>query len=706
MVDEIPNTSTESLLPLLEKAFGFPSFRANQEAVCRAAIAGRDILLVMPTGSGKSLCYQLPTLARGGTALVISPLIALMDDQAAKLASLGCKVARVHSGMDRLASRQSCREYLNGEVQFMFIAPERFRVPGFPEMLAKRKPSLIAIDEAHCISQWGHDFRPDYRMLGQYLPALRPAPVMALTATATPIVQNDIVSQLRLVDAVRFIHGFRRENLAIEVVEVPLPHRPQLTLELLSDPARRPAIIYAPTRRASEELARDLSALFPAAAYHAGLESRQRERVQTEFVESKLEAVVATIAFGMGIDKPNVRTIIRTALPGSIEAYYQEIGRAGRDGLPSRTILLYSYADLRVHEYFFEQDYAPVETLEAIYHRLSPQPQPKEDLCRALLLDPELFNRALDKLAIHGGAAIEWTANVTVGSKDWKQAYLAHLEQKRAQLELMRRFAETHQCRMRALVRHFGDLADSQRPCGQCDFCAPKQCVAQQFRPITQAERRIVHEVIEALRSVNSQTLGRLHQSLSQSESISRDRLESLVGAMAAAGLVEVEDTSFEKGGRTIPYRKVTLTREGSSLNERTPLDLLLATNRAEEWQPAKGGRKKPPKPKTPPTLTLSVDEPAPKKKRPPQKQPRGPETFSPQEAALEEKLRAWRNSEARKSGLPAYCVFSDQALYGIVQARPEKASELLEINGIGPAKAEKYGQNILRICRSAKGEL
>ncbi len=432
---ESSNPPSEPLLPLLQKAFGFPSFRANQEAVCRAAIAGRDILLVMPTGSGKSLCYQLPTLARGGTALVISPLIALMDDQAGKLASLGCKVARVHSGLDRLTSRQSCRDYLSGGLQFMFIAPERFRVPGFPEMLAKRKPSLIAIDEAHCISQWGHDFRPDYRMLGQYLPALRPAPVMALTATATPIVQNDIVSQLGLVDAARFIHGFRRENLAIEVVEVPRPERPQLTAELLSDPARRPAIVYAPTRRESEELAQELSSLFPAAAYHAGLESKQRERVQAAFVESRLDAVVATIAFGMGIDKPNVRTIIRTALPASLEGYYQEIGRAGRDGLASRTILMHSYADLRVHEYFFEQDYAPLETLEAIYHRLSPQPQSKLGLCRALLMDPELFNRALDKLTVHGGAAIEWTEDVTVGSKDWKQSYLTQLEQKRAELE-------------------------------------------------------------------------------------------------------------------------------------------------------------------------------------------------------------------------------------------------------------------------------
>jgi RecQ family ATP-dependent DNA helicase len=676
-MDESPNTQSELLAALLQKAFGFPSFRANQEAVCRAAIAGRDVLLVMPTGSGKSLCYQLPTLARGGTALVISPLIALMDDQASKLTRLGFKVARVHSGLDRMTSRQSCRDYLRGGLQFMFIAPERLRVPGFAEMLAKRKPTLIAIDEAHCISQWGHDFRPDYRMLGQHLPALRPAPVMAITATATPIVQNDIITQLRLLEPGRFIYGFRRENLAIEVVEVPRPRRPQLTIELLEHSARRPAIVYAPTRKEAEALASDLARLFPVAAYHAGLESEQRERVQRAFVESRLEAVVATIAFGMGIDKPDVRTIIRTALPASIEAYYQEIGRAGRDGKPSRTILMHSYADLRMHEYFFEHDYPPVESLEAIFQRLRREPQPKEALANALRMDPELFTRALEKLTIHGGAAIALAENVTVDRKDWQQSYITQLEQKRMQLSLMRRYAETPQCRMQALVRHFGDFADSKRACGQCDFCAPKQCIAQRFRTITKTERQTVYALVDMLRQAKGQSIGRLHKVLFPTEAMSRDDFEDLVGAMAGAGLVLVEEATFEKADKVICYRKVTLTREGSKLNERTPVELLL-TDRAGDREPLKPKRQK------------SVGD----------KQPE-PLTISPEEAALEEKLRAWRLAEARKLGRPAFFVFSDRALRAIVQARPTTPGDLLAVEGVGPAKVEMFGQDVVQICRS-----
>jgi DNA topoisomerase-3 len=323
-------------------AFGFSKFRPNQEAVCEAVTAGHDALLVMPTGSGKSLCYQLPGLARGGTTLVISPLIALMDDQVHKLKERGFTVECIRSGRDRETSRRVCSEYLSRKLQFLFIAPERLRVAGFPEMLAKRKPSLIAIDEAHCISQWGHDFRPDYRMLGQYLPSLRPAPVLALTATATPLVQRDIATQLGLIEPTHFIHGFRRENIGVEIVEALPSHRPSLAREILIEAKHQPAIVYAPTRKQAETLAEEWAAELKVASYHAGLDAERRQRVQEGFMAGKLDVMVATIAFGMGIDKPDVRTVIHTALPGSVEGYYQKIGRAGRDGNPSRAILMHS----------------------------------------------------------------------------------------------------------------------------------------------------------------------------------------------------------------------------------------------------------------------------------------------------------------------------------------------------------------------------
>ncbi|MBI3535790.1 MAG: ATP-dependent DNA helicase RecQ, partial [Deltaproteobacteria bacterium] len=266
------------LTKILKEKFGFDEFRLSQEQVCQTITKGQDVLLVMPTGAGKSLCYQLPGLALGGVTLVISPLLALIDDQVTKLKLKNIRAEQIHSGRSREASRAACISYLNGELDFLFIAPERLGVRGFPEMLQKTKPVLIAIDEAHCISQWGHDFRPEYRKLGERLAGLRPAPIIALTATATPIVQNDIVKQLRIINAKRFIQGFRRTNIAIEVHEVPRSMRSDACVKFLE--GKTPAIVYTPTRRESEEIASKLKIYFRADSYHAGMTSDARENVQ------------------------------------------------------------------------------------------------------------------------------------------------------------------------------------------------------------------------------------------------------------------------------------------------------------------------------------------------------------------------------------------------------------------------------------------
>ena len=463
-----------TLVELLRTYFGFQAFRAHQQVVCEQLVAGRNLLLVMPTGAGKSLCYQLPGLARGGTTLVVSPLIALIDDQAGKLTAAGLRAEQIHSGRDRESARATCRRYLAGELDFLFIAPERLRVPGFTELLERRPPTLIAIDEAHCISQWGHDFRPDYRMLRERLPRTGAGPIVALTATATASVQDDIVEQLGMRDCVRSIHGFRRDNLAIRVRDAAPSARADLARAFLSEPGRLPAIVYAPTRSGADELAKALTPRLRAAAYHAGLEPLARERAQRAFLEGTLQVVVATIAFGMGVDKPDVRSIVHLASPASVEAYYQEIGRAGRDGDPSTALLLCSARDLRTHAFFFERDFPATSELDRVYAQLTSAPQPRAALARALELDEQPLDAALDKLRLHGGVLLDRDGGVARGSDAFRRTYPTHRARRAAQLDHMARFLETEGCRMLALVRHFGDREDSGASCGACDRCVPE----------------------------------------------------------------------------------------------------------------------------------------------------------------------------------------------------------------------------------------
>ena len=367
----VPGVDREALVALLRDRFGHKDFRPGQEPVIREVAGGRDALVIMPTGAGKSLCFQLPALYRDGVAVVISPLIALMKDQVDSLVEAGIPATFINSSISPEERDRRLELVKDGKVELLYVAPERFRGGHFARRLAQLDVGLFVVDEAHCLSQWGHDFRPDYLQLGRVRRDLGSPPTIACTATATPKVQNDIVATLELQDPRRFVTGFDRQNLHLTVEHC----RTKADKEdrIVSELARmgRPVIVYCATRKSVTRVTGLLAARGErAAGYHAGLPSDERTRIQDAFMSGRLSVVAATNAFGMGIDKEDVRGVVHFDIPKTVEAYYQEIGRAGRDGKPAEISLVYRRGDRRVQEFFIDNSHPPEYVVRAVWEAL------------------------------------------------------------------------------------------------------------------------------------------------------------------------------------------------------------------------------------------------------------------------------------------------------------------------------------------------
>jgi ATP-dependent DNA helicase RecQ len=462
---------------------GFDELRPGQEEAVRAVLAGRDTLAVMPTGSGKSAIYELATALGGGPAVVVSPLLALQRDQVEKIEhddDLG-SAAALNSNLSETKREQLLEELDDHDLEFLFLAPEQFGSEETLEKLRAAKPKLFVVDEAHSISEWGHDFRPEYLRLGSVAELLGKPTTLALTATAAPPVRAEIVERLALDDPVEIVRGFDRPNIHLAVEQYyDDAHKLRALVASVAD-GERPAIVYTATRRRSEEIAAALrKAGVSASPYHAGLHRHEREAAQTAFMEDEIEVVVATIAFGMGVDKPNVRAVLHAEISDSIDAYYQEIGRSGRDGRPARAVLFFRAEDVGLRRFFAGAGQLAVDEALAVAEIVEDADGPVDarTLHVATGLSETKIVSALSRLADVGFVTLLPDGEVTKGDDampidDAAEAAAAaqhsRKEYERTRVEMIRGYAETNGCRREYILSYFGEAFAA--PCGNCDNC-------------------------------------------------------------------------------------------------------------------------------------------------------------------------------------------------------------------------------------------
>jgi len=484
----------------LRKHFGFEEFREGQEEVISTILSGNDAMVVMPTGSGKSLCYQLPALMMDGATLVVSPLIALMKDQVDALHARGLPATFINSAIPETEQRARIESLRRGEYKLVYVAPERFRSSRFNAALRSVNISLFAVDEAHCVSTWGHDFRPDYLRLKHVIESLGNMRTLALTATATPYVRSDIIQQLGLKDPQTFVSGFDRPNLSIEVVHTQREREKISRIKRLASSHSGSGIIYASTRKAVEQVGSRLKELgLSVVTYHAGMSDGQRIKAQEDFMTGRKQMIVATNAFGMGIDKAEIRFVVHYQMPGSIEAYYQEIGRAGRDGLPSTCLLLFNYADKNTHDFFIDGSYPNGTLVRQVYDalvstglkrielsatELTKRAQQKNEMAvnsalylleRAGHIERTMVGPNRDEQGSRRSRTIFMLDDPPVSQLRTNQADVARRgDLERRKLREIIELCYTEYCYRAYILDYFGDRHHA-RQCGTCGNCRPNQ---------------------------------------------------------------------------------------------------------------------------------------------------------------------------------------------------------------------------------------